>query len=271
MNDHSASATHDNRVCIIGCGRVGMASAYALIQSSFIRELVLVGRDRERTEGEVMDLEHAVAVPMKSPINVINGSYADAASSSVVVIAAGKATGGSDTSRLDLLDANAPIVREIVGKLKKEGFDGVIVMATNPVDLLVQVALEESGLPTGQVVGTGTLVDTARLRGMLAEAFDIEPRGVDAYIIGEHGDPKSPYGAVHASPACLSSDTRTAERHGTLIGCSSAFVARHPRSFVARGIPNMPSACASSGSAKPYCAMSTRFSRSPRSLMVNMV
>lgn len=188
MNHHSASATHDNRVCIIGCGRVGMASAYALIQSSFIRELVLVGRDRERTEGEVMDLEHAVAVPMKSPINVINGSYADAASSSVVVIAAGKATGGSDTSRLDLLDANAPIVREIVGKLKKEGFDGVIVMATNPVDLLVQVALEESGLPTGQVVGTGTLVDTARLRGMLAEAFDIEPRGVDAYIIGEHGD-----------------------------------------------------------------------------------
>lgn len=188
MNDHSASATYDNRVCIIGCGRVGMASAYALIQSSFIRELVLVGRDRERTEGEVMDLEHAVAVPMKSPINVINGSYADAASSSVVVIAAGKATGGGDTSRLDLLDANAPIVREIVGKLKKEGFDGVIVMATNPVDLLVQVALEESGLPTGQVVGTGTLVDTARLRGMLAEAFDIEPRGVDAYIIGEHGD-----------------------------------------------------------------------------------
>ena len=188
MKDHSASATHENRVCIVGCGRVGMASAYALIQSSFIREIVLVGRDREKTEGEVMDLEHAVAVPMKSPINVINGSYADAAASSIVVIAAGQATGGSDTSRLDLLDANAPIVREIVGKLRDEGFDGVLVMASNPVDLLVQVALEESGLPAGRVIGTGTLVDTARLRGMLAEAFDIEPRGVDAYIIGEHGD-----------------------------------------------------------------------------------
>lgn len=188
MNDHSASATHENRVCIIGCGRVGMASAYALIQSSFIRELVLVGRDREKTEGEVMDLEHAVAVPMKSPIDVINGTYADAAASSIVVIAAGKATGGSDTSRLDLLDANAPLVRDIVGKLRAEGFDGVLVMATNPVDLLVQVALEESGLSAGRVIGTGTLVDTARLRGMLAESFDIEPRGVDAYIIGEHGD-----------------------------------------------------------------------------------
>lgn len=188
MKDHSASATHENRVCIVGCGRVGMASAYALIQSSFIREIVLVGRDREKTEGEVMDLEHAVAVPMKSPINVINGSYADAAASSTVVIAAGQATGGSDTSRLDLLDANAPVIREIVGKLRNEGFDGVLVMASNPVDLLVQVALEESGLPAGRVIGTGTLVDTARLRGMLAEAFDIEPRGVDAYIIGEHGD-----------------------------------------------------------------------------------
>ncbi|MFV3464768.1 lactate/malate family dehydrogenase, partial [Mycobacterium tuberculosis] len=93
----------------------------------------------------------------------------------------------SDTSRLDLLDANAPVIREIVGKLRNEGFEGVLVMASNPVDLLVQVALEESGLPAGRVIGTGTLVDTARLRGMLAEAFDIEPRGVDAYIIGEHG------------------------------------------------------------------------------------
>ncbi len=188
MNDTSASATHQNRVCIIGCGRVGMASAYALIQSSFIRELVLVGRSPEKTEGEVMDLEHAVSVPMKSPIRVINGSYADAARSSIVVIAAGQATGGSETSRLDLFEANAAIVRDIVGKLKDEGFDGVLVMASNPVDLLVQVALDVSGLPNGQVIGTGTLVDTARLRGMLAEEFGIEPRGVDAYIIGEHGD-----------------------------------------------------------------------------------
>ena len=186
--DTSASATHENRVCIIGCGRVGMASAYALIQSSFIRELVLVGQSQEQTEGEVMDLEHAVAVPMKSPIKIINGDYAEAARSSVVVVTAGAATSGPDESRLDLLSKNAGIVRDIVGKLKAEGFAGVLVMASNPVDILAQVAQEVSGLPAGQVIGTGTLIDTARLRGLLAEELGVEPRAVDAYIVGEHGD-----------------------------------------------------------------------------------
>ena len=184
----SASATHENRICIIGCGRVGMASAYALIQSSFVRELVLVGRDAEATEGEVMDLEHAVAVPMKSPVKVIHGDYAEAARSSVVVVTAGQATSGPDMSRLDLLSKNVGIVRDIVGRLKAEGFGGVLIVASNPVDILAQVAQEASGLPAGQVIGTGTLVDTARLRGLLAEEFGIEPRAVDAYIIGEHGD-----------------------------------------------------------------------------------
>lgn len=186
--DTSASATHANRVCIIGCGRVGMASAYALIQSSFIRELVLVGQSEEKTEGEVMDLEHAVAVPMKSPIKVINGDYAEAARSSIVVVTAGEATSGPDMSRLDLLSKNVEIIRDIVGKLRAEGFAGVLVVASNPVDILAQVAQEVSGLPAGQVIGTGTLVDTARLRGLLADELGVEPRAVDAYIIGEHGD-----------------------------------------------------------------------------------
>ncbi len=186
--DTSAPATHENRVCIIGCGRVGMASAYALIQSSFIRELVLVGKSPDETEGEVMDLQHAVAVPMKPPIEVINGSYADAARSSVVVVMAGAATSGPEESRLDLLSKNIDVMRDIVGKLKAEGFTGILVVASNPVDILAQVAQEVSGLPAGQVIGTGTLIDTARLRGLLADELGIEPRAVDAYIIGEHGD-----------------------------------------------------------------------------------
>lgn len=186
--DTSASATHENRVCIVGCGHVGMASAYALIQSTFVRELVLVGRSRDKTEGEVMDLQHAVAVPMKSPIRVINGTYADAARSSVVVIAAGAATGEPGVSRLDLLSKNVGMVREIVGALKAEGFDGVLIMASNPVDVLARIADEVSGLPNGRVIGTGTLVDTAHLRGLLAEKLGVEPRAVDAFIIGEHGD-----------------------------------------------------------------------------------
>lgn len=186
--DSSAGATHENRVCIIGCGRVGMVSAYALIQSSFIRELVLLGRDPDATQGEVLDLEHAVAVPMKSPIAIVNGDYADAAASSIVVITAGEASGDASVTRLDLFEKNAAIVRDIATRLKAAGFAGVLVMATNPVDLLAQIAQETLGLPPGQVIGTGTLVDTARLRARLAEEFGIDPRGIDAFIIGEHGD-----------------------------------------------------------------------------------
>ena len=187
-SDTSAPATHENRVCIIGCGHVGMASAYALLQSSFIRELVLVGRSLEETEGEVMDLQHAVSVPMRPPIKVSHGSYADAAESSIVVITAGAATSDPDTSRLELLGQNAAIIRDIVGKLRAEGFKGVLIVASNPVDILAHIAQEESGLPAGQVIGTGTLIDTARLRGLLGEELGVEPRAVDAFVIGEHGD-----------------------------------------------------------------------------------
>lgn len=186
--DHHASATHENRICIIGCGRVGMASAYALIQSTFVRELVLIGRSPDKTEGEVMDLVHAVAVPMKSPISVIQGDYAQAARSSMVVITAGAATGKPGVSRLDLLAENAGTIREIVGQLKAHGFDGILIIASNPVDVLARVARDVLDAPPGRVIGTGTLVDTARLRNLLADELGVEPRAVDAFIIGEHGD-----------------------------------------------------------------------------------
>ena len=187
-SDQVASATGSNRVCIVGCGNVGMASAFALIQSGLIRELVLVGHDDQQTEGEVMDLQHAAAVPMKSPIRIVAGSYADAARSAVVVITAGAASGDPNVSRLDLLGKNVGIVREIVSKLMAEGFGGVLLVATNPVDVLAQVAQRASGLSPTQVIGTGTLIDTARLRRLLADELNVEPRAVDAYIVGEHGE-----------------------------------------------------------------------------------
>ena len=183
-----AAAMRDNAVCIVGCGKVGMAAAFALIQSDLIRELVLIGHSDEQTEGEVIDLRHAAAVPMRSPVRIIAGSYADAARCSLVVLTAGAPSGGPDVSRLDLLEKNAVIVREIVGSLREEGFDGVLLMATNPVDVLARIAQEESGLPACRVIGTGTLIDTARLRSLLAERLGVEPGAVDAYIIGEHGD-----------------------------------------------------------------------------------
>lgn len=186
--DSSAPATHENSVCIIGCGKVGMAAAFTLIQSPFIRELVLVDRGDEKVEGEVMDLEHAVAVPMRSPVSITHRSYADAARCSIVVVTAGVATSDDKKSRLDLVGENAVIIRKIVGQLKDNGFAGILIVASNPVDILAQVAFEASGLASNQVIGTGTLIDTARLRGLMAEACGVEPRAVDAFIIGEHGD-----------------------------------------------------------------------------------
>lgn len=184
----SAPAVHENRVSIIGCGNVGMASAFALLQSGLIRELILIDRDRNLAEGEAMDLQQAIAVPMEPPVKVTAGDYKDAANSSIVVITAGVATDDPNVSRLELLGQNVKIVREIVGKLKAENFVGILIVTTNPVDVLAQVAQIESGLPASRVISTGTVIDTARLRVMLAERLRIEPRAVDAFIVGEHGD-----------------------------------------------------------------------------------
>ena len=186
--ENSAPALHKNRVCVIGCGNVGMASAFALLQSELIRELVLIDRNADKAEGEVMDLQQAIAVPMTSPVKVTVGDYKDAANSSIVVITAGVASDNPEVSRLELLGENIKIVREIVGKLKAENFDGILIVTTNPVDVLAQAAQAESGLPASRVISTGTIIDTARLRVMLAEELAVEPRAVDAYVIGEHGD-----------------------------------------------------------------------------------
>ncbi|MDQ3322528.1 MAG: L-lactate dehydrogenase [Acidobacteriota bacterium] len=187
-SDTNAPAVHENRVCVVGCGNVGMASAFALLQSELIRELVLIDRDADKAKGEAMDLQQAIAVPMEPPVKVTAGDYKDAAQSSIVVITAGVATDDPKVSRLELLASNVKIVREIVGKLKAENFCGILIITTNPVDILAQVAQIESGLPASRVISTGTIIDTARLRVLLAERLGIEPRAVDAFVVGEHGD-----------------------------------------------------------------------------------
>jgi len=187
-SNESAPAVHENRVCVVGCGNVGMASAFALVQSELIRELVLIDRDADKAEGEALDLRQAIAVPMTAPVKVTAGNYKDAAQSSIVVITAGVATDDPKVSRLELLASNVKIIRDIVGKLKAENFRGILIVTTNPVDVLAQVAQIESGLPASRVISTGTVIDTARLRVLLAEQLGIEPRAVDAFIIGEHGD-----------------------------------------------------------------------------------
>ncbi|MGB9178339.1 MAG: L-lactate dehydrogenase [Pyrinomonadaceae bacterium] len=174
-----------NRIAIIGCGHVGATSAYALILRGTAREIVLVDSNQRHAEGEAMDLQHAV--PLARPVRVWAGDYRDAAEASIAVIAAGVGSRPGET-RLDLLGRNVVVVRECIQRLLAEGFDGIVLMMTNPVDILAQIAQEESGLPVERVIGSGTVLDTARLRAMVGDALSVEARSVHAYIIGEHGD-----------------------------------------------------------------------------------
>jgi L-lactate dehydrogenase len=184
MNELNSS-TPLSRIAIIGCGHVGATSAYALLMRGIAREIVLVDEDAGQAVGEAMDLQHAV--PLGEPIRIWAGDYSDAARAAIVVIAAGVGSVPGET-RLDLLGRNVVVVRECMQRLLAEGFDGLVLMTTNPVDVLAQVAQRESGLPVERVIGSGTVLDTARLRAMLGEALGVEARSVHAYIIGEHGD-----------------------------------------------------------------------------------
>ena len=197
MTNTAETSTIARRVAVVGAGHVGAASAYALLTSGAARELVLVDADAKRAEGEAMDLQHAVS--LARPVEVWAGDYRDAARSAIVVIAAGVG-GRPGETRLDLLGRNVSVVRDCVRALMAENFAGVILMTTNPVDILAQVAQGEAGLETGRVMGSGTVLDTARLRAMLAAELRIEARSIHAYIVGEHGDSEiAAWSAAHVA------------------------------------------------------------------------
>jgi L-lactate dehydrogenase len=177
--------SHRTRISIIGCGHVGTSCAFAILQKHLVREIVLIGEGPTHVQGEAMDLQQAV--PLGTPITVTAGTYKDAAASAIVIITVGT-PGKFQGSRLDMLAGNAVIVRACVAKLMAEGFDGVIIIATNPVDVLTYIVQKESGLPATRVIGSGTLLDSERLRHILGEQLNIDPRSVHATVIGEHGD-----------------------------------------------------------------------------------
>lgn len=185
MAVNSQTFSNLNRVAIIGCGHVGSTSAYALLLRGIAEEIVILDKDRKRLLGEVMDLQHSV--PLGRPTKIWAGDYQDLADADVVVIAAGVGTKPNET-RLELLNRNVSVTRKIVEQIVKAGFEGVILMTTNPVDVLAQAAQEESGFPVSRVISSGTVLDTARLRMIIGEKLDIEARSVHTYIIGEHGE-----------------------------------------------------------------------------------
>jgi len=177
--------SNHTRISIIGCGHVGTSCAFAILQTRLVREIVLIGDTENHVQGEAMDLQQAV--PLGSPIKIFAGNYKDAAASSIVIVTVGTA-GKFQGSRLDMLAGNVVIVRSCITKLMAEGFNGVVIIATNPVDVLTYIVQKETGLSAGQVIGSGTLLDTERLRHILGEQLNVDPRSVHAAVIGEHGD-----------------------------------------------------------------------------------
>lgn len=177
----------NNKVVIIGCGNVGMSYAYALLnQRTYVNKLMLIDLNRERVEGEVMDLNHCLAyAPSKISINV--GDYKDCKDARIVMIAAGANQKPGET-RLDLIKKNAVIFKDIIEKVMKSGFKGIFLIATNPVDIMTQLTYKYSGLPANQVIGSGTSLDTARLQLMIGKKLCISPKSIQAFVIGEHGD-----------------------------------------------------------------------------------
>jgi L-lactate dehydrogenase len=176
---------HPTRIAVVGAGNVGSTFAFALVLSGLAAEIVLIDANRERADGEAMDLAHAV--PFSRPARVWAGDYPDAAGAAITIIAAGTAQRPGET-RLDLLRRNDAIFGEIVPAVAAANPDGIIVVATNPVDVLAYRSWKLSGLPSSRVIGSGTILDTARFRAALGEHLGVDARSVHAFIIGEHGD-----------------------------------------------------------------------------------
>lgn len=186
MNDKPLSTT---RIAIIGAGNVGATFAYALLQSGLVGEIVLMDANQAKAEGEVMDLNHAV--PFAHPTRIWAGNYEDCRGAAVSVITAGAGQKPGET-RLDLVQKNAAIFSSIIPQVVKNNPDGLLLIATNPVDVLSYVTWKISGLPSTKVIGSGTILDTARFRYLLSQHAGVDPRSVHAYIIGEHGDSEVP-------------------------------------------------------------------------------
>jgi L-lactate dehydrogenase len=177
------------RIGVVGTGNVGATFAYALLQSGLAGEIVLIDRNHTRAEGEAMDLSHAV--PLATSTRIWAGGYEDLVGSAVTVVTAGTSQ-KPDESRLNLIHRNYEILQGIIPEVVKNNPGGIILVASNPVDALSYATWKISGLPAQRVIGSGTILDTARFRSMLSQHAGVDSRSVHAYIIGEHGDSEVP-------------------------------------------------------------------------------
>ena len=173
------------KVTVIGAGFVGATTAYTLMMGGLVSELVLIDVNKDKAEGEVMDLNHGM--PFVRPVRISSGEYADCAGSDIIIITAGANQKPGET-RLDLVHKNTAVFKSIISEVTKYNKDCILLVVTNPVDILTYVTYKLSGFPKNKVIGSGTVLDTARFRYLLGDHVGIDTRNVHAYIIGEHGD-----------------------------------------------------------------------------------
>ena len=173
------------KCAIIGCGFVGSTTAFSLMKNGVFSEMVLIDQNQEKAEGEAMDLNHGV--PFSKPCKIYAGSYDDISDCYLVIIAAG-ANQKPGESRIDLVNKNTKILKNIIPEITKRNKECILLILSNPVDILTYIALKISGLPKNQVIGSGTVLDTARLKYLLSSNLNVDSRNIHAFIIGEHGD-----------------------------------------------------------------------------------
>lgn len=173
------------KVAIIGCGYVGSASAFALMQSGLFSEMVLIDANHEKAEGEALDISHGV--PLARPMKIYGGSYDDIVDAAIIIITAGANQKPGET-RLDLVKKNVAIFHSIIPEIAERDCHGILLIVSNPVDILTYTALKLSGFSKNQVIGSGTVLDTSRLKHLLGHHLGVDSRSVHAFIIGEHGD-----------------------------------------------------------------------------------
>lgn len=173
------------KAVMVGCGFVGSASVFALMQSGLFSEIALIDANKEKAEGEAMDISHGI--PFASQMRIYAGDYDDVKDAGIVIVTAGANQQPGET-RLDLVNKNVGIFKKIIPEISSRGFEGILLVVANPVDILTKVAIKLSGFPENRVIGSGTVLDTARLKYRLSEHLGVDSKSIHAFIIGEHGD-----------------------------------------------------------------------------------
>jgi L-lactate dehydrogenase len=176
---------NSRKAAIVGCGFVGSASAFALMESGLFSEIVLIDRDMNKAQGEALDISHGL--PFAKPMQIYAGDYPDISDAAVIIVTAGAGQKPGET-RLDLVKKNVGIFKSVIPEIVKYNREGILLIVANPVDILTFAAAKLSGFPSNRVFGSGTVLDSARLKYLLGEHLGVDPRSVHAFIIGEHGD-----------------------------------------------------------------------------------